>query len=224
MAGVPINFAVPSEGAVASYSWTDIASGQGFVRFYLAQELQGGNTSYILTDTQIYSNTSDVTSTGTNADTFTKTNTLTFSSSVFNTPRTIRGFARFSISIGAHSTSGGTGSGAIVAILKKVSGGVTTTLCTTGLSDNTSGGTAVPVGHKRVLMLKEITETSLKIGDILQLDIDFYALNASSTSGYIGYCDLGTDPLNQNGTWIKPQTETGDRTDSFVEIPFEVNL
>lgn len=33
MAGLPINFAVPGEGNIASYSWTDIAEGTGIVRF-----------------------------------------------------------------------------------------------------------------------------------------------------------------------------------------------
>ena len=31
---MPINLAIPQEGAVASYDWTELASGQGFVNYY----------------------------------------------------------------------------------------------------------------------------------------------------------------------------------------------
>lgn len=84
MAGVPINFAIPGESAVASYSYTDIINGTGIMTFYGGITHLDGTTFLVSNQINGYSFKLIATS------------TITFETTVFNTPRTVRGTAYFS--------------------------------------------------------------------------------------------------------------------------------
>lgn len=54
MAGIPINFALPGEGSVASYNWTEIASGLGYRSFNFAALYDGSAENYVLVENNLF--------------------------------------------------------------------------------------------------------------------------------------------------------------------------
>jgi hypothetical protein len=88
MAGLPINIPIPAESAIASYSWTDIASGQGVTSWYLSTAENLTNKSYLLLDRISPISTTD--------GKLSINSLYYFKTSTFNTPRTVLGNAYLS--------------------------------------------------------------------------------------------------------------------------------
>lgn len=197
MAGVPINFAIPAENAIASYSWTDLASGQGYVRFYPFYD----GSNWVMNDNKIY----------TGSDAFAVTNNstsvVTFTTSTFNTPRTIKGVAYLEVSNNKTAAGPYAKSWSLAAVLKKVSGGVTSTIGTFSnysASFHTNGASIFYMD----VMKATIAQTGLKIGDYLQLEITV----SSSTGGqFITYADPYL-------------TTTGQKGPTSLALPFKIEL
>lgn len=82
---LPINFAVPSEGAIASYNWIDLEAGFGYVDYYLCSSDDGTIYKRTLTTTAVPSSEASI---STSANYY-------FISSVLNSPKTIEGTAYF---------------------------------------------------------------------------------------------------------------------------------
>lgn len=85
---LPINFNIPSEGAIASYSWTDVASGLGYVTLYLTSHEVDHVTAFSLIDATIAGKRY--------GSGWYSTTYQAFDSSGFNTPRTVKGKMYFS--------------------------------------------------------------------------------------------------------------------------------
>jgi hypothetical protein len=84
---LPINFPLPSESAIASYNYQDIAAGLGYKTFYLVDPADTASTKYVLSPEAI-------TTGGTTGGLLTA-GTYTFTTSTFNSPRILKGTAYF---------------------------------------------------------------------------------------------------------------------------------
>jgi hypothetical protein len=152
MVGLPQNIPIPAESSIASYSWTDIISGAGYDNFYLSAIPSG----FSLSSKAVATNT---VSTGSQTG---------FTTSLFNTPRTLNG--RIFLEFGGVSTYIGAGgrTSTVGGELKKVSGGVTTSLGTfTGYSKSQSSVTSQIMGCAYL----DVTDVNIKIDDYLIFDL-----------------------------------------------------
>ena len=148
------SFVRSGEGSVASYSWSDIASGIGYVDFY-ALAKGGVDGSMILVTKPVDNGAAYVT--------FTAAEEQTMTASAFSTPRTVGGVGYCSL---ACYNTGSTAVGWTLTIQKE-SGGVTTDISAATATDNTAASTGEFVLYTPIT----ITETNFKIGDILKIKI-----------------------------------------------------
>ena len=166
---IPNNFIVSSEGAIASYNYTDIASGTGFVSYYGAAVATDGGTSYILTTNPIHSSTA------------TETNPTTIDgfSITFNKPQNIKGTLITDIPV-IFSGLGNT-LYCTITVYKN------STQIGTAISDTRTG--AASYSYKSFAVPITISQTHFKKGDTLKIKLVF---TKSGGSFYLGY-----DPQNR---------------------------
>lgn len=96
MANLPLAFPIPTPSAIASYNYTDIATGTGFVTYYCAITTDSTGQDEILTPQVVFSdetNSTWVSPTGNGGDPFVKVGDLDFDLSTFNLPQTLKGTA-----------------------------------------------------------------------------------------------------------------------------------
>jgi hypothetical protein len=160
---LPINFPIPTEAAITSYDYFDLAEGTGIVAFYgFATGITGGTYEYLLT-----TNSSQFSARKAYANHLDDT-TLTFDVS-FNQPKVLKGTAYIKIpfyfSLNSKTTS-------FEVTLYHYDGTTETAITSTiegeDLVSSASGG--------EMQMLQEIiklpiTQTSFKSGDTLRLKI-----------------------------------------------------
>lgn len=184
--------------AVASYDYTDIASGIGYTTFWLTQGATSTATTYGLTDKQDASNKSDATF-GASPD------EKNFDSSTFNSPRTIKGTAYAVVGYGRNSAGGG-----FTLRLLKVNGSTETEI---GALVTTQNAANAATGQYTAIAIPITGTQRIKKGEFLRLEV------ISSAGG--GNTYLATSPtnvINGVGTVL-----TGSKLDTHLQIPFEIN-
>ena len=212
---MPINFPLPSESAVASYNYTDMAEGTGVTMFYLAAT----NGDNILTPNQIYSDVIEYSTGEHNLTTdFVKNMDVDYDLSAFNSPRTVKGTAY--INFTGHQWKSGT---AVVTskftIKVRKWDGVTETeignATTAELSTSTAGQ------YILTALAIPLTQTHFGIGDVLRVTIEGYDKEAAPDSTNI--LIVGQDPMNRDGTYIIPSTDDPvSITQTKIWIPFKI--
>ena len=98
---------LPKREFLANFNFTDIASGTGFIKYWIAGAKDDSAVSYLLTELSLTSSNSNASPRGDNTVFNNNGETLTASTSTFNLPRTIRGNAYFNWA--GKSSSGGNG-------------------------------------------------------------------------------------------------------------------
>ena len=201
--------------AIASYAYTDIANSTGYIVYYgYISETASGVTRHLGT-TQEYSSSESVND-GICSELVDNV-ALDFDLTPFAKPQTLKGTANLICCVGISST-GTSWSGAPIATIIKVSGGVPTTIGTGTMPNinviNTNKIFNIPI---------TISETLFKVGDILRLSIvcDSTATAASAA--------IGTDPMNRDdnsaNAWITPSTDTPTSTTILkLKIPYRIDL
>ena len=192
---MPINFPLPSESAVASYNWSDVASGETYITFYPFF----ANTLYCMSTTPINSGLGPSISQFEGA-------TYTFTTTAFNAPRTIKGLAIAScpwIKTNADDKT-------VTVTIKKVTAeAVESTLCTITLNTikgdkvgGVAGGSAT------------IAETIIGVGEYLR------AVFVIPSECYISF-----DPVDRSWTyWTGTGYATNTYGATRIEIPVKVPL
>lgn len=189
MAGLPINFALLQEGAVSSYSWSDVAEGTGIIELDGLTAIDSTTTTYTLSEKIGFT---AGTSTGGGSG-FNGTTTMVFYLSPFNKPKIIQGTAYFYFSMAGYGPDQAGGTKSVYAVLKlyKFSGGVSTQIGSTKTSATiTAGRNAFAVSNN--LMSTAITSTSFKIGDQLYLEVGFVQTGTANSHSWFFH-----DPLNR---------------------------
>ena len=214
---MPINFPLPSESAVASYNYTDMAEGTGVTMFYLAAT----NGDNILTPNQIYSDVIEYSTGEHNLTTdFVKNMDVDYDLSAFNSPRTVKGTAY--INFTGHQWKSGT---AVVTskftIKVRKWDGVTET----EIGNATTAEITDAAGYKLTALAIPLTQTHFGIGDVLRVTIEGYDKEDAHFSDTTNILIVGQDPMNRDGTYIIPSTDNPvSITQTKIWIPFKIDL
>lgn len=210
---MPINFPLPSESAVASYNYTDMAEGTGVTMFYLAAT----NGDNILTPNQIYSDVIEYSTGAHNLTTdFVKNMDVDYDLSAFNSPRTVKGTAY--INFTGHIWKSGTAVVTSKFTIKVRKWDGTTE---TEIGNATTAEITDAAGYKLTALAIPLTQTHFGIGDVLRVTIEGYDKEAAPDSTNI--LIVGQDPMNRDGTYIIPSTDDPvSITQSKIWIPFKI--
>ncbi len=168
----------PKREFLANFPFSDIASGTGFIKYFIAGAENDSAVSYLLTELSLTSSNSNVSPRGDNTVFNANGETITASTSVFNLPRTIRGNAYFNWA--GKSSSSGDGDFLVQVFIDSTdisSGGVTT--------HNIGADTATVLPG---LIEIPLTQTTVKKGETIKVKITW-----NKTSG-------GTYTLDHNGS------------------------
>ena len=212
---MPINFPLPSESAVASYNYTDMAEGTGVTMFYLAAT-KGDN---ILTPNQIYSDVIEY-STGAHILTtdFVKNMDVDYDLSAFNSPRTVKGTAYINFTGHIHKSGTAVATSKFTIKVRKWDG-----TTETEIGNATTAELSSAANHNYILTALAIplTQTHFGIGDVLRVTIEGYDKEAAPDSTNI--LIVGQDPMNRDGTYIIPSTDNPvSITQAKIWIPFKI--
>jgi hypothetical protein len=217
MVGLPINFAIPNEQSIASYSWTDIADGTGYIDFEGFKEAKSASSSYVLSTNAISTTAIASGDSGSGA-----TTTLTFYCSAFNTPRTVGGTAIFYalMSTRALDAIGAGGSQYLVVKFYKLSGVTSTQIGSTATSEtNTVARNTWTV--KPVVMNITLPDTNFKVGDQLYVEV----INTSGfATGGANFANVYHDPLNRVASYSGTDDADSNFTQLKISVPFRIDL
>lgn len=208
---------VSQSQAVASFDYTDIASGTGYVIYYGGHLIDGSTSgSYILTDNVFYSH--DIT-------TETTLNTTSWAKAVeedfditFNLPRIIKGIAILNATIGTSYTGAGTSSMTLSgAQVIKVSNGTEEVLCT--FADSSFSKTGAQKSSKIQSFSETITQNNFKQGDVLRLRLPLW-VKVNPGAGVVW--SFAHDPKDRDDP--NAYIHNDDTTTLQLHIPFKIDI
>ena len=209
-------FAQQAEAAIASYDWTDIASGEGIIVFYGASSTDNTTLTYYMIKNEIYSDTSSTAGAGTGTGTE-KALDLDFDMSSFNSPRTVKGKLRCVVPLQIGITTSANKGGIAYAILKVRKWDGTTE---TEITSNTKSRNSLPAGSTAttfdvVSFELEVPQTNFKIGEVLRLTVEIWVTGQGANGTAVS---LYHDPKNRGVTAaiLTQQLE--------FQVPFKINL
>lgn len=230
MANLPINFRNSGEGAIATYTYTDIAAGTGVQTFYAATAPSGTN---FLTDKQIYS---DIVFLSRECPLFTLQTTEGGASALvdydfdvtFNLPRSIKGDCFVEIPEGIRKTAVGASNTfqRMHAYIRKWNGSTETNLVSMSGSIWDSGSGSATKTNLTVLN-GNIPLTHFKKGETLRLTIQDRTWNVGQDYALLFF---GVDPqgrLTSDNSKVSGGAltfATGDPTALRLFIPFRIDL
>jgi len=219
MALIKQKIPIISEPQIASYSYTDIAEGTGVTVFYgVVSETSAGNGYHLTTDVNLYSSLIESDSAVTESESYVKLLDLDFDLSSFNLPKSIKGTAYVQSSVYV-DTSAGSGSGYIIAKVRKWDGTTETEIANAQSQTNTQGSGG---GTEMVLVPITIPETDFQSGETLRLTIEGW-IKTDAGAANDAHITVGHDPRNRDGTNITPSTDDV-LTQLILYMPFKLNL
>jgi hypothetical protein len=214
--------AVPS--AIASYDYTDIDEGTGFVIFNGSQ-ISGTALAYTLTKAEYYANE---TSTGSRTTDASVTKLVDADFDVeFNLPKIIKGKALITATIGMYGTGGGGDRNFnlyYTAILKRVDVNGTETTIVTGNSDVIR---KVGLGQAEILSKTQAVRltvplTYFKQGETLRLTMEVYGESPGNVATEAG---IAHDPKDRNNDDVEFKIiEDADTTKLEFHVPFRIDI
>lgn len=216
---MPVNFAIPSESAVASYGWTDLASGTGYVRYY------GGNTTattFILSE-NAFTSTKVFESLFVALDNTPTKRIDNDYDILLNLPRTLKGkaFVTVPIMIRTAGSSAKTWNMYIIAKIRKWDGATETEIAN-GTSTTFTVAASSAANYPAIISVDiDVTETVFKAGETLRLTIETWGWADQDAT----YC-YGHDPKQRAYGGFDSSTLTFGTTSTTLEafMPFKVEL
>lgn len=217
---LPNNFLDTSEQRIASYSFSELSSGLGFVQYYGSLTSEGSdnynlsiNTSY---SHDIYTG-SPINTTGS----FVKIMDIDFDSSTFNLPRVITGQATSSIPLAVHSNDSETRQIYPKIIIKHYDGTTETTIGSASASGNDISISASDNVEQKVFnLLVDLPQTKFAEGDKIRITIEIYGKSTDNTGENEDFAFFH-DPKNRSTTY---ESVSITNTQFSVNIPFEIDL
>lgn len=194
------------ESAIASYDYTDLASGLGIDILY-------GTTTEAFDNTLSYAlvTTSDaISASGTTTLAAAGKTTMDFDTSTFKLPRTVDGTAHVSFGLGANSTIAH--SAAQISVVDADNSATTISLLVSG-AEITAGALNSSITN---LIPLSLDQTLIKKGEKLRLSV---TLQQTST----GDSEIGHDTANNAQSIIIPATK-GTPTIMKLLMPFKIDI
>jgi len=212
---LPLNLPIVTSPAIASYDFTELATGLGFETFYAhgTKETTSAVT-YQLTpfSTIIWPNqvSKAVTTGGAQASA-----TVDFDTSAFNLPRTAKGTAVVNF-VWQGDAASSCNAYISAQILKVASGGGTTAITSAKVRSRdtgTGGESALAAGEEEnVLLFLPITQTTIGVGEKLRLEIILTVVDFPRTVAYY------FDPQGRNSV-----SNSDVSTQLKLLMPFRIN-
>jgi len=212
---VPTTYRKDRENILVNYNYTDIAEGTGMQTFYALKA-----SSYKLNQNAFVSSTKEI---GTTPVVVGQAFDIDFDLSMFNTPKTITGtafiefsqYAKKTIDLGTHNMHSN-----VTFKIIHYDGTTETIIGQSESMENYVGFDSQIIKQRKCIALN-LTEKHFKKGDILRLNI--VASLSYGETGEKGIIVVGCDPLNRDGTYIKPSTDDM-QTQLKLNIPFKLDL
>lgn len=210
--GIPNVYKDSNETSTATYDYLDLATGQGYKRYYLCQATNSVGVTFFVTPQIVDSKDIILTYTGSNAaaaDRYDTDYDLTF-----NTPQVIKGQFLFNITTGQSAVDATKYCSMYLVInIYKVDTSNTETLLgsvTTPTRATTSAGTT----YYRECVTEEISKTHFAIGEKLRINVIMNTTHSgiANTSGH-----YYTDPSDLGSA-------IGYDTNFSVMIPYKIDL
>lgn len=202
----------------ALYEWQDLASGLGYIDFYLGVTYSEGTNYYYLVTQPLRSHFIEfLQHVGDSGGPSTSgSSSVNFDTSVFNTPREIEGTVFVSFSTYFHLGYAGNSAYLTVGLYKYDINGTETLLGSARTATEESSGSEVA----NQTLSFDVSKTHLEIGTKLRLKV---TMSAAGEDGHYDECYFlyGVDPLNRDGTQLTPSSD-GTTTQFKVSIPFRV--
>jgi hypothetical protein len=207
----------PPRGEVlANFDFRDLASGTGFVEYYIA-ELQDSD---VLSSVLIYSKGIERIEIKTGSQgTYTKIQDIDYDIT-FNMPQTLKGTAIVNVNHGySIAANGGSAKSYIIATLKKWDGASETTLGTNTSDAIEDTATSDSFKNSEMVALDiDITQILFKKGETLRLTIEQWT-QWNGNASQVAFA-IGQDPKNRIGSTL----DTDEPTIGLVQIPFRIAL
>ena len=190
---LPVNFRKSQETAVATYNYTDIASGTGFVIFY-AGKLADSN---VLSSFTFYSDNVLEPTAALTATTYTLLNDDDYDV-MFNTPRAIEGNAIITVPMGMYPTANDKNVTLKATVtIRKWDGTTETDIATNDGVFEINGASSATLYTKMTAIDITVPRTSFKAGETLRLTIAFYGKVETAGNSKVWY---GHDPKSRPTT------------------------
>lgn len=197
---------IPQEPATISYSWTDVASGEGYVTFYGYKD---NGSNYGLTNNVIYSD-----ATGWEGNNFSQD----FDSTEFNHPRYIRGVVIANIPLGVYNNGGTTSSYPSIDVIH-YDGSTETSLGTATASANPISVSS-DEDFKYFTLEVDVAGKLFRKGDLLRITVT--VTNTTGTGGSWA-TKLGFDPKDREGDFHSVGIAIPNTQLAFY-VPFRIDL
>lgn len=211
---LPLNFPLPTESAVASYNWTDVADSTGYITFYAFDNEAG---AYTLTqNANFYSKVAKVSVGGAGAD-----SDEDFDITFANT-HTIKGDLLVGITYYAQSGNNETVSGQVKVKIVHYDGTTPTVIGTQQTSAILTKSTTGIIARRTTFKFS-ITGQVFKSGDTLRINVVLAPGGSSASASNAGYY---FDPANRDidGADLDVGTTVDAPTQLTIEVPFRIDL
>lgn len=212
------------ENALVNYDYTDIAEGTGIIRFYGYSTTTSAATTYRLGNNLIYSSAVELVGSDVAGDSSWHSSfDVDFDLAPFNTPKDVLGTSYVSF-------CGRQAYGNPVLKMKYDVNlyhydGTTETLLATATTQTITSTTGDATQSRKIFAvpLSITTPKHFKIGEILRLNIIGYMYRTADSAGE--FATLGLDPMNRDGTYIIPSTDTPPTTTQLIaDIAFRMDV
>lgn len=200
---LPLNFPIPSETAITTYSYTDIAEGTGVQRFYLSSETTDTTTNHILVTNAEPCSVFDAVND--KVLTILQSGSYDFDLTAFNFPKRIKGTATFAYIAETEDTDGFKLKFRLFRVRDAVETAISAQVTGQAISNTKEihGFINIPI----------TTLAHFKKGDILRFNVESDISDGTGIS-------LGINPTNEAKT--ASPTMTGSR--SSLYIPFLLDV
>ena len=210
----------------ANYDYNDLADGIGYVLYYGAlTETDSGEEGILTRDTLIsskFESSREITTSSSWQNI-----SVTFNTSQFNSPRTVKGEIKIVIPAKLWHTAERSSQMYMEVSVQKWDGSQETTLTTITsetitLSTGSSGGS-----KERCFVMKgTLPETSFKIGDVLRIEVTGWGLRTGGTGNNYIYIGFAHDPQNHATDNVWGGSSSAAPYQSMLEfhIPYKLEL
>ncbi|MCK5614908.1 hypothetical protein KAR91_74285 [Candidatus Pacearchaeota archaeon] len=216
---LPPYFRNDRERVIASFDAVDLASGTGFVKYFLLAQEDSAAETYHISDSVLFSDEVRVSQyhTGASEGSPVKTSDKDFDLSPFNLPRTIKGIATLNIPyIFDGLASANTKEAYLLIKLRKWDGSSETEIASVQTETLSLGATEVTDVWS---LNMEVPKTPFKKGDVLRVTVETY--QQTPGAGADGTIYYGISPNDEEFT---EATLTAKSSVSFINIPYEIDL
>jgi hypothetical protein len=188
------------EGAIASYDWTDTASGQGFISFYGFGTGNRGASAYNLGSKILPSYPNQIPITGSTYGT--EANWFSFIGTTFKSPQILEGIGYLRCRWTFGASYAGTQTGYLTFTIYHVRGAVETQIGIAETENQSSSGAVTRVENLKV----SFTKTNFAIGDYIKIKV-----GRTSSRPTDNYFIVYFDPLDADNYFL-------------LNIPFKIDL